>query len=376
MVFSKNIARASCADILHPWTQNCSLAHRTMMRTSLLGSSKLLVPLILVDYLLKLRKKKGFNKDITRETIINIIRSLTMGMCITTSFLIYSCTLRNLLGRFTHPTIVFIPGFLSGLSYVILQPKMKVQIFTALCNAALESVVLRTSRSGLLCLNIYIETLFFMITNACLMYAVKTSKFENPKYTWFFKPDKCQQTDKEQVFLKTIFKKTINYFGLGLSFGILRMLIKDVSILAPRNIHKMFDMSTLRSGIFTGSYVAVYEFTIYILNRYFQKDQSIHALPAGFLAGLSYAISPSLTINLSAFINLIQIMYNRIDVVSFRHIPMDTIVFCLSVGVLYHIQLFYPRSTSKVGSKYIKMVTGKRSNLMIEGLKKMNYNIY
>uniref|UniRef100_A0A2S2Q8H2 Transmembrane protein n=1 Tax=Sipha flava TaxID=143950 RepID=A0A2S2Q8H2_9HEMI len=263
MVFSKNIARASCADILHPWTQNCSLAHRTMMRTSLLGSSKLLVPLILVDYLLKLRKKKGFNKDITRETIINIIRSLTMGMCITTSFLIYSCTLRNLLGRFTHPTIVFIPGFLSGLSYVILQPKMKVQIFTALCNAALESVVLRTSRSGLLCLNIYIETLFFMITNACLMYAVKTSKFENPKYTWFFKPDKCQQTDKEQVFLKTIFKKTINYFGLGLSFGILRMLIKDVSILAPRNIHKMFDMSTLRSGIFTGSYVAVYEVRVF-----------------------------------------------------------------------------------------------------------------
>jgi hypothetical protein len=49
MVFSKNIARASCADILHPWTQNCSLAHRTMMRTSLLGSSKLLVPLILVS---------------------------------------------------------------------------------------------------------------------------------------------------------------------------------------------------------------------------------------------------------------------------------------------------------------------------------------
>lgn len=37
------------------------------------------------------------------------------------------------------------------------------------------------------------------------------------------------------------------------------MLIKDVSVLTPRNIHKLFDMSTLKSGIFTGLYVSVYE---------------------------------------------------------------------------------------------------------------------
>lgn len=49
------------------------------------------------------------------------------------------------------------------------------------------------------------------------------------------------------------------------------------------------------------------QLTFYLLCRYFQKDLTVFALPAGFLAGASYLIEPNLSINLSAFINLMQV---------------------------------------------------------------------
>lgn len=50
MTFSKHVARATCADIMHPWTDNCFHAHRTMFGSSIVGSCKLFLPIILVSY--------------------------------------------------------------------------------------------------------------------------------------------------------------------------------------------------------------------------------------------------------------------------------------------------------------------------------------
>lgn len=44
-----------------------------------------------------------------------------------------------------------------------------------------------------------------------------------------------------------------------------------------------------------------------MLNRYFRKNRFVYALPAGFLAGMSYAVDPNLPVNLSVFINLVQV---------------------------------------------------------------------
>lgn len=53
---------------------------------------------------------------------------------------------------------------------------------------ALESVVLTMARSGVFPLNAYTETLFFMVANACLMYAVRVSESNaHSNYTWYVK---------------------------------------------------------------------------------------------------------------------------------------------------------------------------------------------
>lgn len=57
-------------------------------------------------------------------------------------------------------------------------------------------------------------------------------------------------------------QKMKNYFGLGVGFGILRTLIGDVTVLAPKNLHRLFKMRILKVGIFGASYVVVYEVNI------------------------------------------------------------------------------------------------------------------
>lgn len=51
----------------------------------------------------------------------------------------------------------------------------------------------------------------------------------------------------------------MKYFGIGLGFSVLSKTFRDVTVLKPNNIHKLFNLDTLKPGLFTGTYVAVYE---------------------------------------------------------------------------------------------------------------------
>jgi len=376
MSLSKNVAGLACADVMHPWTNNCLQAHRTILQSSLVGSAQLFVPLILAQYALKLRKKKKkINKEFFHALLVDLIQTISLGVGVCTIFMVSHCVLRYVLGKYTYLSSAYIPGFFSGLSYLVLGSNIQMQILTAYSNAALESFVLKMSHFGLITLNVYTETVFFMITNACLMFVFKAFKLDRTKHSWFFQPDENGPNDGEKSFFETLCKKTKNYIGLGLGFGILSKLIGDITLLMPRNIHKLFKMSTIKPGIFAGSYVAVYELFVYLMNQYFQKDHPIFALPAGFLAGLTYAIDPILSINLSVFINLLQVLYRLADIRILRRLPVDTLLYCLSSATLLHIYLFYPKSVAKVGSKVIKMTSHGRSTIILEAFKNLRYNM-
>lgn len=115
-------------------------------------------------------------------------------------------------------------------------------------------ILLEFANSDLFTKNFYRRT-------TCFHFYCGLINLKEKKIFRFFKPDRNFQKDDEKSFLKKILHKTRNYFGLGLGFGILRMLVSDVTVLAPKNCHKIFNMSTLKPGLFTGSYVAVYEVT-------------------------------------------------------------------------------------------------------------------
>jgi len=47
--FSRHVAHATCAQVIHPWSDDCSRAYRMMIRSSATGSCRLFVPIMLVS---------------------------------------------------------------------------------------------------------------------------------------------------------------------------------------------------------------------------------------------------------------------------------------------------------------------------------------
>ncbi|VVC31568.1 Hypothetical protein CINCED_3A013438 [Cinara cedri] len=363
MLLSKYIVEGTCSEIVHNWEPNCLNAYRSLIRDSAIGGLKMLLPLLCINYGLRIWRKNKSNDTLAKDLLIDGLRCIGIGPCLTITTVFYSCTIRYFLNRYTIITLTCIPAILSGYTSAwILGSKMTTQIL------ALESIVNVMAASGRLKLNRYNETIFFMFTNACLMYASKLSGPSYTSYTWFFKPDKKRRDEK--IYLESIFKKTRYYFGLGIGYGIVRMLIRDTSVLKLKNMHKLFNKQTLKPGIFAGSYVVLYEMIVYAMNRYFQKDRPAYALPAGFLAGLSYAIDPNLAINISAFINLIQILYYLADTQLLRPSLMESIIFGLCYGTMIHINFFYPENTAKIGSRMVELCSNGRFKFVATLLRK------
>ncbi|XP_050428146.1 transmembrane protein 135-like [Adelges cooleyi] len=374
MVFSKQLAQRTCAELTHPWNQNCFRAYATMFRYGCIGFSQMFFPIVLAQYIFKARKSK-VDKKCARAFLIDYLQYVGLGGFTATLFVIFSCTLRNLLGKFTQSTVAFFPGALSALSLLLVTPESRNFLSAALCNTSLESGIITMQELGLFPKGLTSETLFFMTTNAFLMYFSLLSKSLNNK--WFFQPTKDNEPDNGDnssdnlQFLNSTLKKARQYFTFGVGIGVFRTIIGNVTVLAPKNFIKLFNIDLLKSGVFAASNVVIYESVVHFLRRKFQKRSTKYALPAGFLAGLPYAVDPNLSISLSAFINVIQLAYDLIDDLNIiKRIPMSMVTVCLLTGLLYHIRLFREKDCSRFGKKMINFATNGLDEVIIKAFVK------
>ncbi|XP_050531896.1 transmembrane protein 135-like isoform X2 [Daktulosphaira vitifoliae] len=361
MIFSKNFVHRTCGEIIHPWNQNCFQAYMMMIRSATVGCSKLIFPIMLGHYIVKIKKSR-FEKKHIKNFIIDLLKMITFGVSACVLFVAFNCLIRNLVGKFTLFTVCFIPGFLAGLSSLVLTNEYQNSVTIIFCNASLESCILKIRDSGIFFKNLKSETIFFMITNAFLMYFSQKSKIEN--FSWFYRPkNNANKKNSEHDIRKKLFSNELNnkvkqYFIFGFAMGILRTIVGDITILSHKRIHRLFKMRILKSGVFTASYVAIYELVFNFLCQKYRNTSTNFALLAGFLAGIPYAIDPILQINVSAFINLIQILYNMIHIdVLKKKKPIRVIIFCLSLGVLCHFRFVLDKQFSKIGKKVIKTAT-------------------
>lgn len=68
------------------------------------------------------------------EIMITCVQYCTLHELLTIELANMIYFFRYLLGRFTYFSMVFIPGILSGLSFIILTPTAKVKILATMCN--------------------------------------------------------------------------------------------------------------------------------------------------------------------------------------------------------------------------------------------------
>lgn len=60
-----------------------------------------------------------------------------------------------------------------------------------------------------------------------------------------------------------------------------------------------------------------------------------------------------------------QLVYRIVDLRLLKRVPIDTLMFSLSAATIFHIQMFHPKSISKLGSKFIS--AGSLNRLVLLG---------
>nr|CAD7569962.1 unnamed protein product [Timema californicum] len=92
---------------------------------------------------------------------------------------------------------------------------------------------------------------------------------------------------------------TGKYGGLGLALQLFRKLLPQMKCLwrTPSDLVKrVYNRNNLLFGAYLAGYVGLYTVTSCVLCRVAGQDSALHAIPAGFLAGLVYPLQPNTAI--------------------------------------------------------------------------------
>ncbi|OWR50303.1 transmembrane protein 135 [Danaus plexippus plexippus] len=113
-------------------------------------------------------------------------------------------------------------------------------------------------------------------------------------------------------------------------------------------------------ALFFGSYIGIYRAIVCYLCKKQGFDSALYALPAGYIAGLSFIFKPNLGFAIAsltgAFKIFSTILYDKKMIP--EKIPFTVIIYCISQGVLYHARCMDP----EVCPKYVINVMNSVSN--------------
>nr|CAD7598892.1 unnamed protein product [Timema genevievae] len=138
-----------------------------------------------------------------------------------------------------------------------------------------------------------------------------------------------------------ILKMTGKYGGLGLALQLVRKLLPQMKFLlrTPSDLVKrVYNRNNLLFGAYLAGYVGLYTMTSCVLCRVAGRDSALHAIPAGFLAGLVYPLQPNTAIVFTSMTTAVLLLARRAVVLGLvSHWPKLTgLIFALSFAILTH----------------------------------------
>ncbi|XP_017777596.1 PREDICTED: transmembrane protein 135-like [Nicrophorus vespilloides] len=155
--------------------------------------------------------------------------------------------------------------------------------------------------------------------------------------------------------------------GLGLQLALKVVLNLKTIFRSPQKLGDIvFQRKNLNIAAFLGGASGLFRMTMCALRRITGKDDAIHALPAGLIAGLAFFKYPDTTIALYVFWKMLQIMYNLgIDMGFLPKIPGFTnFLYCLSTAILFHAAIVEPTNLRGSYWKFLHSMSGGRIAVM------------
>ncbi|XP_011840292.1 PREDICTED: transmembrane protein 135 [Mandrillus leucophaeus] len=364
---SKSIPH-NCYEIGHTWHPSCRVSFLQITGGALEESLKIYAPLYLIAAILRKRKLDYYLHKLLPE----ILQSASFLTANGALYMAFFCILRKILGKFYSWT----PGFGAALpaSYVAI-------------------LIERKSRRGLLTIYMANLVLLFCITAAMYMFFFRckdglkgftfsalrfiVGKEEIPTHSFspeaaYAKVEQKREQHKEKP-------RRMNMIGLVRKFvdsickhgprhrcckhyedncisycikGFIRMFsvgyliqcclripsaFRHLFTQPSRLLSLFYNKENFQLGAFLGSFVSIYKGTSCFLRWIRNLDDELHAIIAGFLAGISMMFYKSTTISMYLASKLVETMYFKgIEAGKLPYFPhADTIIYSISTAICF-----------------------------------------
>ncbi|KAM9763389.1 transmembrane protein 135 isoform 1-T1 [Dama dama] len=415
---SKSIPH-NCYEIGHTWHPSCWLSFLHITRGALEESLKIYAPLYLIAAILRKRKLDYYLHKLLPE----ILQSASFLTANGALFMAFFCILRKILGKF----YLWSPGFGAALpsSYVaiLIERKSRRGLLTIyMANLATETLfrmgvargVITTLRNGevlLFCITAAMYMFFFRCKDGLKGFTFSALRFivgkeEIPTHS--YSPEAAyakveQKTEKHEekprgMNIIALVRKLVDsickhgprhrcckhYEDNCISYcikGFIRMFsvgyliqcclripsaFRHLFTQPSRLLSLFYNKENFQLGAFLGSFVSIYKGTSCFLRWVRNLDDELHAIIAGFLAGVSMMFYKSTTISMYLASKLVETMYFKgIEAGKVPYFPhADTIIYSISTAICFQAAVMEVQTLRPSYWKFLLRLTKGRFAVM------------
>ncbi|XP_051255736.1 transmembrane protein 135 [Dicentrarchus labrax] len=411
----------SCYELGHTWNPSCLHSALDVTRGALEVSFKIYVPLYLIAAVLRRKKKDYYLKRLLPEILWSTSFLTANGGL----YIVFFCILRKLLGGFHSWSAGFGSALPASYIAILLERKSRRGLLTIyMTNLAIETLFRMAVTRGIIKPIKHGEVLLFCVTSSLYMFFFRSKdglkgfaspalkfiigKEEIPTHSVPLERAAAIETEDSQAsaerpssrrktlvaytreLLESICRKgprhrcckhyqdnCISYcvksFVRMFSVGyLIQCCLKVPSAFRqmfskPSRLPSLFyNKENFQLGAFLGSFVSIYKGTSCLLRWVRNIDDELHALVAGFLAGISMFFYKSTTISMYLFTKLVETMYFKgIEAGRFPYFPhADTVLYAISTAICFQAAVMEVQNLRPTYWKFLLRLTKGRFALM------------
>uniref|UniRef100_A0A4W3J318 Transmembrane protein 135 n=1 Tax=Callorhinchus milii TaxID=7868 RepID=A0A4W3J318_CALMI len=372
----------SCYEIGHTWSTSCVLSTLQVTFGALQESFKIYAPLYMIAAILRRRKLDYYIHKLLPE----ILQSTSFLTANGGFYIMFFCILRKLLGKF----YMWSPGFGAALpaSYlaILIERKSRRGLLTIyMANLATESIFRMAVTRGLINPIKHGEVRAEEIPTHSLLaemrpsaasstYATEQQAIEDPhrkssrSLCKHGPRHKCCKHYEDNCISYCI-KGFIRMFSVGyLIQCCLRIpsALRHLFTKPSRLLSALYNKENFQLGAFLGSFVSIYKGTSCFLRWVRNLDDELHALIAGFLAGISMMFYKSTAISMYLASKLVETMYFKgIEAGKCPYFPhADTLIYAVSTAICFQAAVMEVQNLRPSYWKFLLRLTKGKFALM------------
>ncbi|XP_007900523.2 transmembrane protein 135 [Callorhinchus milii] len=415
----------SCYEIGHTWSTSCVLSTLQVTFGALQESFKIYAPLYMIAAILRRRKLDYYIHKLLPE----ILQSTSFLTANGGFYIMFFCILRKLLGKFYMWSPGFGAALPASYLAILIERKSRRGLLTIyMANLATESIFRMAVTRGLInpikhgevllfCFTASLYMFFFRCKDGLQGFAFSALKFivgkeEIPTHSLLseMRPSAASSTyateqqaiedphRKSSRSLLALTKRLVDrickhgprhkcckhYEDNCISYcikGFIRMFsvgyliqcclripsaLRHLFTKPSRLLSALYNKENFQLGAFLGSFVSIYKGTSCFLRWVRNLDDELHALIAGFLAGISMMFYKSTAISMYLASKLVETMYFKgIEAGKCPYFPhADTLIYAVSTAICFQAAVMEVQNLRPSYWKFLLRLTKGKFALM------------